>query len=98
MSTVQVFVRDLQFVTSFVSMGMFFASPISYSANQVPAWMHWLEWVNPISVFLRALRDVTLRDAWPDGWFWIHFAGAFVLLVAAALHLRAIEHRVVDLG
>lgn len=97
-STAQVFVRDLQFVIVFASMGMFFASPITYPVEQLPTWLTWLEWANPVSVFVRALRAVTLLGTWPDGWFWAHFAGAGVLLVAAILHLRSVEHRIVDLG
>ena len=98
LSTAQVFVRDLQFVMTFVAMGLFFASPITYQADQLPQWLAWLDWANPISVFVRALRDVALNGAWPDGWFWAHLVGAGVALVLSVLHLRAVEHRIVDLG
>jgi ABC-type polysaccharide/polyol phosphate export permease len=98
LATAQVFIRDLQFVIPFAVMGLFFASPISYQPDQLPGWLRWLDWANPISVFVRALRDVTLVGRWPDGWFWAHLVGSALLLVAAIAHLRSVEHRIADLG
>ena len=97
-STATVFVRDLQFAMTFVAMGLFFASPITYQPDQLPSWLAWLNWANPISVYVEAVRDVTLRGRWPGDWFWIHLAGSVLLLVAALAHLRAVEHRIVDLA
>jgi len=97
-STATVFVRDLQFAMTFVVMGLFFASPITYQPDQLPSWLSWLNWANPISVYVETVRDVTLRGSWPDGWFWVHLTGSVVLLVAALAHLRSVEHRIVDLA
>lgn len=98
-STVQVFVRDLQFVMGFAITALFFASPISYQEDALPDWLRWLNSVNPISVGIEALRDVALRGEWPD-WplFGLHFVLAGLLLVAAIAHLRSVAHRIVDLG
>jgi ABC-type polysaccharide/polyol phosphate export permease len=98
-STVQVFVRDLQFFIGFAITALFFASPISYEEDQLPDWLRWLNTVNPISVDIDALRDVALRGQWPD-WplFGLHLVLAALLLVGAIAHLRAVSHRIVDLG
>jgi ABC-type polysaccharide/polyol phosphate export permease len=77
----------------------FFASPISYQADQLPGGLRWLNTVNPISVDLAALRNVALQGMWPD-WplFGLHLLIAVALLVASIAHLRAVEHRIVDLA
>lgn len=97
-STVQVFVRDLEFVMSFVVMGLFFASPISYLPQQLPTNLRWLNWANPISAYVLALRDSALLGRWPSRLFYVHAVLALALLVAAIAHLRAVQHRIVDLG
>ncbi len=97
-STVQVFVRDLEFAMSFVVMGLFFASPISYQPDQLPAALQWLNWVNPISVDVQAVRDTALLGRWPATLFYVHAVLAVALLVAATAHLRSIQHRIVDLA
>ena len=98
-STIQVFVRDLQFVMTFVTTGLFFASPISFEPDQFPSWASWMNSVNPISVDIKALRDVVLRGRWPDwGLFGLHLVLAVGLLLLAIAHLRSVAHRMVDLG
>ena len=98
-STIQVFVRDLQFVIGFVITALFFASPISYQPDQLPSWAAGLNSVNPISVDIEALRDVALRGQWP-AWplFGLHLVLGIAFLVLAIAHLRSVGHRMVDLG
>lgn len=97
-STIQVFVRDLEFAISFVVMGLFFASPISYQPDQLPPALAWLNWANPISVDVQALRDTALLGRWPEPLFYVHAVLAVLLLGLAVAHLRSIQHRIVDLG
>jgi len=97
-STVQVFVRDLEFIMTFVLMALFFASPITYQPDQLPAQLQWLNSVNPISVDVQAVRDTALLGSWPSALFSLHLALAVALLAAAVAHLRAVQHRIVDLG
>lgn len=97
-STVQVFVRDLEFVTSFLVMALFFASPISYQPDQIPEGLRWINVVNPISVDIAAVRDVVLQGEWPAPLFWLHLTIAAALLAGAVAHMRSVQHRIVDLG
>lgn len=98
-STIQVFVRDLQFAMTFIVQGLFFASPITYRPDQLPHGLRWLNHVNPVSVDVEALRSVALRGQLPN-WplFGTHLALSIALLIAAVAHLRAVEHRIVDLA
>lgn len=98
-STLQVFVRDVRFAVPLLIQALFFATPIAYDPDQLPSWLTWLAVVNPISVMVEALRDVALVGVQPD---WpllvLHMAIASGLLVASIAHLRAVQHRIVDLG
>ena len=98
-STIQVFVRDLQFVVTLVVQGLFFASPISYQIEQAPGWLQSLQVLNPISVNAEALRDVVLRGVWPSwGLVALHLVLAVAVLLGAVAHLRAVGHRIIDLA
>lgn len=98
-STVQVFVRDLQFLILPVTQALFFLSPIAYHEDELPPALDWINKVNPISVNIEAVRTVTLEAAWPDwGLFGVHFVLAAAVFVAAVAHLRSIQHRIVDLA
>jgi ABC-type polysaccharide/polyol phosphate export permease len=98
-ATAQVFVRDVQFVILFGVQALFFATPISYDPEQLPASLRWIAVVNPIAVYAESLRDVALRGVWPD-WplLGIQLLVSVGLLVAAVAHLRAVGHRIVDLA
>ncbi|WP_426574225.1 ABC transporter permease [Aquihabitans sp. McL0605] len=98
-STVQVFVRDLQFVVSFGVTALFFASPISYQPEQLPEGLQWLNSANPISVYIQALRDTVLLGHWPS-WpiLLLQMACSVALLGLAIAHLQSVGHRIVDLG
>lgn len=98
-STAQVFVPDVQFGSIVLTQLLFFASPISYHADDLPSWLIWLEWANPISVFIAAFRDLALVGGnlnWTP--FVVHSLLAGALLVLAGWHLGAVEHRIVDVG
>jgi len=97
-STLQVFLPGLQFVTSFLGLALFFASPISYQPDQLPEGLRWLNVVNPISVYVEAVRDVALRSAWPRPLFYLQAALAVVFLVGSIAYLRSLRGRIVDLG
>lgn len=99
MATAQVFVPDVRFAGTVLTQLLFFTSPISYHPDELPSWLTWLEWANPISVFMAAFRDLSLAGGglnWPV--LLVQSALAVVFLAAAVAHLGAVEHRIVDLG
>jgi ABC-type polysaccharide/polyol phosphate export permease len=98
LSTVQVFLPGLQHTTSFLGLALFFASPISYQPDQLPPELRWLNVVNPISVFIEAVRDVALRSEWPEPLFYLQASLTVLLLLGSIGYLRALRGRVVDLG
>lgn len=99
LSTAQVFVRDVQFLAGFGVQALFFATPISYQPDQVPAGLQWIGIVNPVAVYAEALRAVVLRGVQPEWPLLVaHLVLAPVLLWLAIAHLRAVGHRIVDLA
>jgi ABC-type polysaccharide/polyol phosphate export permease len=97
-STLQVFLPGLQFVTSFLGLALFFASPISYQPDQLPEGLRWLNVVNPISVYVEAVRDVALRSAWPRPLFYLQTVLTVAFLIGSIAYLRSLRSRIVDLG
>jgi len=97
-STLQVFLPGFQFVTSFLGLALFFASPISYQPDQLPAGLRWLNVVNPISVYVEAVRDVALRSEWPRPLFYLQGIVTVAFLVGSIVYLRSLRSRIIDLG
>lgn len=99
LSTVTVFIRDVELAAPFATQALFFASPVSYDADLLPDWARWTLTVNPLSALIEALRAPLLSGAWPRMTVLLpHLLLSGALLVLAVAHLRAVDHRIVDLG
>ena len=61
LSAAAVFIRDIQELLGIGLMIMFFSTPIIYPASMVPVDLSWLLHLNPMAVFVSAIRDVVLR-------------------------------------
>jgi len=96
-ATVTVFIRDLAHALPTVNQVLFLGSPVMYPESQIPEHLAFLGTVNPVAVVAESIRDVALRGIWPR-WelIGLHLAIGGALLVAAILHLRSIEDRIVD--
>ena len=62
LATLQIFYRDVKFVTSFVLNVSFFMTPIFYPENFVDPEHRWLLQLNPFRYFLLPFRDL-IEDA-----------------------------------
>ena len=56
-----VFIRDIRELLGIVLMVLFFSIPIIYPPSMVPANWSWLLHINPMAIFVSAIRDVILR-------------------------------------
>ena len=75
----------------------FFATPVMYDADTLPAAFAWTAWVSPVAVSIEAFRDAVLRGEVPNlPLLAIHLVIGSVLLVAAVLYTRSVESRVTD--
>ena len=97
--TVAVFVRDLSHAMPLVMIGVFFATPIMYTEDQLPQWLRWFTVVNPFAVVVGDVRDLVLYDRWfAPGPYLIHLLSASALFVASLAYVRSVEGRMVDLA
>lgn len=98
-TTLAVFLRDVAQAMPFILQAGFFATPIFYSAERVPSWLHWMLRINPIAVVIDAIRAIMLEHAWPN-WALLgaHTVGAAAFFVLSVAYLRSVEHRMVDLA
>lgn len=94
-----VFVRDLRHALPVLIQVVFFASPVMYPASLVPEQWRWVNAVNPVAVFVEAMRDAVLRHEWPN-WPLLasHGVVAALLLLGAVAYTRSVEPRLVDVA
>lgn len=98
-ATVAVFARDVNHAINYFLIGLFFATPIMYTADQIPTWLQWLPDVNPLAVSIAAVRDLVLYGKWFDvPTLLIHLTVSCALYVAAVAYVRSVESRIVDLA
>jgi ABC-type polysaccharide/polyol phosphate export permease len=96
-ATVTAFIRDLAHALPTVNQILFLGSPVMYPESQIPEHLAFLGTVNPVAVVAESIRDVALRGLWPRwGLIGLHLLIGSCLLLAAILHLRSIEDRIVD--
>ncbi|OHB49733.1 MAG: sugar ABC transporter permease [Planctomycetes bacterium GWF2_41_51] len=61
-----VYVRDLSHVIGIVMQGLFFMTPIFYSAEMVPKSLRLLLLINPLTAIVQMARNVLIYGRWPD--------------------------------
>lgn len=67
LSSLNVYYRDVQQITPFLMMIGFYASPIVYSLEMIPAgWRDVYAVANPVAGVIDGLRGAFLRHDWPD--------------------------------
>jgi lipopolysaccharide transport system permease protein len=97
LAPVAVFFRDITtIVPLFLRLG-FFATPVMYSAVEVPDQYAWLKEANPVAVAITGVRDSVLAGIWPS-WKLIIFQLflGLCLLAVAIWYFRRVEDRLVD--
>lgn len=97
LAPVAVFLRDVTTVVPLILRLGFFATPVMYSAAEVPDEYAWLREANPVAVAITGVRDAVLSGLWP-GWklLAVHLVAGLVLLGATFRYLRRVEDRLVD--
>jgi lipopolysaccharide transport system permease protein len=91
--------RDVQHVLPFLIQILFFASPILYSASQLPTAWQRVYFLNPIAAVLDGFRGI-LFQTHPLSWGGIMTAAvaATLMLVAGILYFERIENRFADVA
>ena len=79
LSSLGVFVRDINTAVRVVVMIFFFLTPILYPITMVPQGFHLFIRLNPIAIFVENARRVVIWGMMPE-WKWLAGASAFSLL------------------
>lgn len=91
------FVRDVPQLVSLILRVGFFATPVMYSASNLPRALAWTATWSPVAVAIETFRDSVLRGRVPDlPLICAQLLAGTVLLVVSVLYTRAVESRIAD--
>ena len=65
-SSITVYFRDLQHILGIIMQLLFYATPIVYSMDSVPANFRWLVKINPMSYLIESYRAIFYNKTLPD--------------------------------
>lgn len=80
-ASVTVFFRDLEHIVEVLLNLVFYATPIIYSADNVPSNYRWVVQLNPLAPLADGWRRILLENRWPSTDLWLS-AGLTVLVGA----------------
>lgn len=81
-ASVTVYFRDLEHITDVLLTLLFYATPIIYAADRIPAGYRWLTYVNPLAPIMEGWRSVLLEGELPAASHLGASAGLTVLALA----------------
>lgn len=92
LSAINIYIKDFEYIVSFIINMMFYATPILYSASIMPSNVRWILYLNPMTHFIEAYRDIFMFHQLPS-WnsFIFMFLSAFIILVVGLLIFRKLE-------
>ncbi len=66
LSAINVYVRDVEYVVSFILNLLFYATPILYTADMFPAKISWVLNINPLTHLINAYRSIFYYQTMPS--------------------------------
>ena len=89
--------NDLSQLIPFITRVAFYASGVFFSVEKLTAglpWLSFLQWANPVSVYLSLARDVMISGHPAEGWLWgVGAAWGVVTLVVGFFFFWSAEER-----
>lgn len=70
-SSINVYVRDVQYILSSINMVFFFGTPMYFVSNEVTGILSTLIWLNPLTYFVESLHKSIYYGTIPDFYLWI---------------------------
>ena len=65
-SSISVYIRDLQHLIGVALQLLFYATPIVYSSETIPTEFHWILNINPMTYIINAYRDIFYNQTMID--------------------------------
>ena len=89
LSSVTVYLRDLEHIIGVIIQALFYATPIVYSMNMIPKAFAWVFQINPMAYVIQGFRDTLYYQTMPD----LH--GLFVISIFSLI-LLVIGYKIFD--
>ncbi len=83
LSSITVYLRDLEHIIGVIIMVLFYGTPIVYSLNTIPSNLLWIFKLNPMAYIVQGYRDILYYQTMPDvsGLFFIFVLSLILLIV-----------------
>ena len=92
LSAVTVYVRDLEHLVGLTLMVLFYATPIVYTMDSIPANLSWILNLNPMTHVITAYRDILYYQQMPNwGSIAILFGIALIVFIAGYYIFKKLE-------
>lgn len=78
-SSINVYIRDLEYIVNFIVQMLFYATPILYSLDMFPERMRWLFMLNPMAHIVTGYRDILYYQVMPQ------FNSLFIVLIISVI-------------
>lgn len=91
-SSIDVYVRDAEYIVNFIVQMLFYATPVLYSSSLFPENIRWLLNLNPMAQIINGYRDILFYQQMPDlKWLGIMFLVSSVILVLGIIIFKKLE-------
>ena len=65
-SSINIYVRDLEYIVTFIVNLLFYATPIIYSIDMFPTQYRWILKINPLATIIGSYRDILFYKQMPN--------------------------------
>ena len=92
LSAINVYVRDVEYIVSFIVNLLFYATPILYTADMFPEKIRWVLYLNPMTHLIDAYRNIFYNQTMPNIGSLIYVGViSLIILVLGYLIFRKLE-------
>lgn len=96
-SSLTVYLRDLQYLLSSVSMAFFFLTPMYFVASETTGILHTVVWLNPLTYYVESFHQLVYWGIMPEWWvLGVAFALGIVLLIVGWFVFNRLKHGFVE--
>lgn len=86
-SSINVYIRDAEYIINFIVAMLFYATPILYSSTLFPPNLRWIHKFNPLATLINSYRDIFYYKVAPN-------IGSLLILLLVSLLLTVIGYKI----
>ena len=91
-SAINIYIRDVEYIVTFIVNLLFYATPIIYSIDMFPQKYRWVLNINPLATIIGSYRDILFYKQMPDFYMLgIVLIESFVFLIFGYIIFRCLE-------